>query len=300
MPGQNGLECIAELHKRLPYMAIIMMTGQGDEMIASEAIKRGASDYMTKRSICAESVQRTLSNALEKITLRRKVDQQQRELENFAQVLAHDLSASIRAVRCFAGFIEKGIREGRTDNIGEDCSRIIRAAEQMAMLLGTLHQYTRLEARVWFGPVDMRDVLSDTLICLAHTIEQRGARVTYNDMPVVTGNAEQLIQLLQNLIANGIKYCEAEIPTVDVGVKKVDEGWQFSVTDNGIGIVEQFHKMVFEPFRRLHGNDNYSGVGLGLAICRKIVERHGGSIWCESAENQGTTFFFTLPAKAKP
>jgi signal transduction histidine kinase len=281
-------------------MLIIMVTGQGDEMVASEAIKLGASDYMLKRSISAESIHRTISSALEKIALRRKVDQQQRELENFAQVLAHDLSAPIRAVRSFAGFIEQGIREGTVENISEDCSRIIRAAEHMATLLDTLHQYTRLEARVQFGPVDMRDVLEDTFAGLAHTIQQSGARVTYDDMPVMTGNTAQLIQLLQNLVGNGIKYCEAETPTVHVGLQQVDESWQFSVADNGIGIPEEFHRTIFDPFRRLHGKDKYSGVGLGLAICRKIVERHGGSIWCESAENQGTTFFFTLPAKAKP
>jgi signal transduction histidine kinase len=164
----------------------------------------------------------------------------------------------------------------------------------MAALIQTLHGYTSAEAPIAFKPLEMREVMIDTLSNLEHLVETRGAHVTYGDLPAVLGTP-QLVQLLQNLIGNGIKYCEAEVPFVHIAAQPHGEDlWQFSVTDNGIGISENQDKHVFEPFLRLHGDAKYEGTGLGLATCKKIVERHGGTISCESVNGQGTTFSFTL------
>lgn len=142
--------------------------------------------------------------------------------------------------------------------------------------------------------------MADTLSNLEHMIEERGARVTHSEMPAIVGNAPQLTQLLQNLIGNGIKYCESAPPTVHVAAAPDrDSAWLFAVTDNGIGIPEESYRQVFEPFKRLHPTGKYEGTGLGLATCKKIVERHGGAIWCESTKGKGTTFFFTLPIAGK-
>jgi signal transduction histidine kinase len=163
-------------------------------------------------------------------------------------------------------------------------------------MIDTLREYTRADGHVTFGPVEMGQVMEDMLSNLDHVIRARGARVTYAWLPVVTGNSSQLTQLLQNLVGNAIKYCEAAVPTVDIAASPGrGDAWLFAVKDNGIGIPEESYRRVFEPFKRLDEAGKYEGTGLGLATCKKIVERHGDVIWCKSSE-EGTTFFFTLPA----
>jgi signal transduction histidine kinase len=142
----------------------------------------------------------------------------------------------------------------------------------------------------------MRDVMTETLSNLEDLIRIRGAQVTYGELPNVSGTP-QLVQLLQNLIGNGIKYCEAEVPVNYVTALPVGgDLWQFSVKDNGIGIPEKNLQEVFEPFHRLRSEAKYEGTGLGLATCKKIVERHGGSISGRSEHGNGSTFLFTLHA----
>ncbi len=297
MPGHDGLHGITALQERRPLMAIIMATGSGDEMIATEAMKRGASDYIVKAHINANSIGHSIKNALEKAALRRKVAQQRDELENFASVLVHDLSAPIASLQLFARAIEEefNLESPDKDSIVEYCRQAISAGQRTGALIDTLYEYTRVDAEVIFDAVDMRKVMESTAFNLKRVIQERGARVTHGELPFITGNAPQLVQLLQNLIGNGIKYCEATIPTVHVAASSDgDNIWRFAVKDNGIGIPSESYQRVFEPFKRLHGEGKYQGTGLGLATCKKIVERHAGCIWCESGEGEGTTFFFTL------
>jgi light-regulated signal transduction histidine kinase (bacteriophytochrome) len=165
----------------------------------------------------------------------------------------------------------------------------------MGVLIDTLYQYTKADERVPFESTEMDQVMRDTLSNLEHLIRERGARVTYDSLPAVAGNASQLTQLLQNLIGNAVKYCEAKTPSVHIGVGLREENRRsFFVKDNGIGISREYYRQIFEPFKRLHGSGAYEGTGLGLATCKKIVERHDGRIWCESEQGRGSTFFFTL------
>jgi signal transduction histidine kinase len=294
LPGLDGLAGIALLHERFPYMAIIMVTGQGDEAIATEAMKHGASDYIRKTQISAESIRRSIENAVKRATLLRTVGQQRAEMEVFGQVLVHDLKGPIQNLLTYVDFIEQSIQGGKTEEAVAYCGALIRATTRMNSLIDALHQYTTAEARVAFESLEMRQVIIDTLGNLEHVIKERGARVTYGELPAVAGTP-QLTQLMQNLIGNSIKYCEAETPLVHISAKlQGDSVWLFSVEDNGIGIPEKYAQQVFEPFHRLHGVGKYEGTGLGLATCRKIVERHGGTISCASREGQGTTFRFTL------
>jgi hypothetical protein len=296
MPGQDGLLAVTALREVLPYLAIIMSTGQGDELVATEAMKRGAADYIPKAFLTAQTIARSAQNALEKAVLRRKVAQQREELENFARVLVHDFKQPLNTVLGFASLIERGLEDGKTEQAGMACQRIIRAMRRMGELLDTLHAYTQAEDCVEFEPLDMRDVMADTLANLEDLIKLRGARIAIGNLPTVTGNAAQISQLLQNLIGNGIKYCQAPEPTIQVGATRQEENmWLFTVKDNGIGIPEKSLRTVFEPFKRLHGMGQYEGTGLGLATCKRIVERHAGGIWCESAGRYGSTFLFTLP-----
>lgn len=294
LPGQNGLAGVALLHQRYPYMAVIMVTGQGDEAIATEAMRSGASDYIRKTQISVESIARSVENAVERAALLRKVAQQREEMEVFGQVLVHDLKGPIYNLLMFADAIEKSIEEGKPEEAVPFCTALVRATTRMTSLIDALQQYTRAEQRVVFAPLEMGQVMRDTLCNLEQVVQKRGARVTYGELPMVSGTP-QLTQLMQNLIGNGIKYCEAETPLVHISAKPQGENvWLFSVQDNGIGIPEKYAQQVFEPFHRLHGVGKYEGTGLGLATCKKIVERHGGIISCVSKEGEGTTFCFTL------
>jgi signal transduction histidine kinase len=297
MPGDDGLHSIDALRERYPFMPIVMVTGQGDEMVASEAIKLGASDYIAKRRIGAESIRRCIENALEKSALQRKVAQQQEELQLFASAITHDLSAPLASIQLFVSQIQKGLSTEAVHNEEtlELCQHTVSAARHVGEIIDTLYEYTRLDGKVSFEPIEMRHVMDIVRLNLRRVLKQRRALVTQNSLPRVIGNGPQLVMVLQNLIGNATKYCTAPIPTVVVCARPDTQGsWLFSVKDNGIGIPKAHHTQVFEPFKRLHGIGEYEGAGLGLAICKKIVERHGGVIRCESNEDAGTTFFFTL------
>jgi signal transduction histidine kinase len=295
LPGEDGSAGVSSLHEGFPYMSLIMLTGQGDEVVATEAMKRGALDYIAKRNFQEQDVKRSVINAIEKAILQRKVAQQHDALEVFNRVLVHDLKAPLISIRSFAALIGEATHHGTLEEIAEYCRRIDRGVTRASALIDMLHQYSRADGRVAFEQVEICLVMDDTLANLDHTIQQRGARVTNTVLPTVYGNAPQLVQLLQNLIGNAIKYCSADTPCVHVSAQPQEENvWLLSVKDNGIGISQENFLRIFEPFQRLHGADQYEGTGLGLATCKKIVERHGGRIWCESEKGQGATFSFTL------
>jgi light-regulated signal transduction histidine kinase (bacteriophytochrome) len=296
MPGNNGLFGVAALHERLPFMPIIMATGQGDEKVATEAMKLGAADYIAKRDINAKSIAHIIENAVEKNTLRRKVAEQREELENFARVLVHDLKAPIRSIQGFVRYIERSNAQCEPEKADEYCRLVFQAARRMDVLIDTLRQYTQADKPVVFEAVEMDRVIKAALFNLHDSIDARGARITHGELPAVLGDASQLTQLLQNLIANGIKYCEAEKPSMRVTAEPQDANtWLFTVKDNGVGIPEEYYESAFEAFRRLPNSANQEGTGLGLATCKKIIERHGGAIRCASKNGEGTSFFFTLP-----
>jgi light-regulated signal transduction histidine kinase (bacteriophytochrome) len=144
-------------------------------------------------------------------------------------------------------------------------------------------------------PTQLTEVVNGVLDGLGPTIDECQAEVTVEPLPVVVGDEAQLEQLFQNLIGNALKFKGAGPPRVHVSVEAMDQKWVFSVRDNGIGIDPQYFQRIFVIFQRLHGKDEYPGTGIGLAICKKIVERHGGRIWVESVPGEGATFYFTLP-----
>jgi signal transduction histidine kinase len=301
LPGQDGLEGISTMRARFAHLPIIMSTGQGDELVAADAIKRGASDYVPKAGVNGTTIHKMVEHVIEKSSLERKVKQQQDDLEVFARVLAHDLSAPAAAIQTFAARIAERLATGQPEKALEYAEWVIQTAARMTRLIETLHRYTTADARVAFEPVDMSVAFDAALANLQDQVQQSGSVVTANNLPVVMGNTPQLIQLLQNLIGNAIKFCDRSSPVVHVEAFAFkDEMWRVGVADNGIGIAETHFKKVFEPFVRLNTSAKRKGSGLGLATCKKIAERHGGVIWCESKPGLGTTFFFTLPAATLP
>ena len=168
----------------------------------------------------------------------------------------------------------------------------------MQRLINDLLSYSRVSTQGDdFKPTDCAAVLDQTVANLGVAIEESGATVTRNGLPTVKGDATQLAQLLQNLVGNAIKFRGDRPPQVQVAAEVKDGEWMFSVQDNGIGIEPKHAERIFLIFQRLHGREKYSGTGIGLAVCKKIVERHGGRIWVESEPGQGSTFYFTIPTQ---
>jgi signal transduction histidine kinase len=219
-----------------------------------------------------------------------------RDLEQFAYLASHDLQEPLRMVASFTQLLARRY-EGRLDADADDFIRFaLDGAVRMQQLIQDLLEYARLgKAEPAPALVDCADALQAALGNLRATLEESGAIVTYGDLPTVRGVSSQLVQLLQNLIANAVRFRSAAPPEIHIEARLVDDEWRFSVRDNGIGIDPQYAERIFLPFERLHSRADYPGTGIGLAICKRIVERHGGHLGVESAPGRGSTFFFTLP-----
>jgi signal transduction histidine kinase len=225
-----------------------------------------------------------------------------RELEEFAYIASHDLQAPLRRITGFAQLLSDRYK-GRLDEEADDyIARINASTMRMQGLIQDLLTYSRAGSKQ-LEPVrtDCAKVLRDVLADLETTIRDAGAKVTAGPLPVVTADPGQLSRLLQNLIGNAVKFRAADRPAVvRVSARRDGREWVFAVADNGIGIEPKFTADVFKMFRRLHPATAYPGTGIGLAVSRKIVERHGGRIWVESEPGRGATFYFTLGAARAP
>jgi two-component system, sensor histidine kinase and response regulator len=222
------------------------------------------------------------------------------ELEQFAYVVSHDLQEPLRMVGSYLALIEKRYSEKLDDKAHEFIGFAVDGAKRMQRLIQDLLTYSRVGTRGKpFAPTKCEEVLAAALANLQVAIEESHAAVTHDPLPTVDADETQLLQLFQNLIGNALKFCKDKAPAIHVSAKQQAERWLFSVRDNGIGIEPQHYERIFVVFQRLHGREEYPGTGIGLAVCKKIVERHGGRIWVESQPGQGSTFFFRLPSRTE-
>lgn len=218
------------------------------------------------------------------------------ELEQFAHVASHDLQEPLRMVASFTQLLQRRYRDRLDADANEFISYAVEGANRMQRLINDLLSYSRIQTRGKpFEEIDCEEILGEVRVNLQVAIEKSGALITNNSLPVIMGDASQLMRLFQNLIDNAIKFADKESPRVHVSAEKKDHEWLFSVSDNGIGIDPQYGERIFVIFQRLHGREEYPGTGIGLAICKRIVERHGGRVWVESEPGKGSTFYFTIP-----
>ena len=297
MPRDNGLQGVSKMRAKWPYMAIVMLTGQGDELVAVDSIKRGATDYLSKDNWA--SLPQVIDSAVSKMRLQFRIDRQREDLEMFSALLAHDLMAPTRSIQGFGRFIQDGLRDGDLEKAKENCDLMIAAARRMDHLIKTLHAYTGATTEPTKVRLSMADVLGEVLQNLQAELANVDAKVTSDPLPDLIGNASQLIQLLQNIISNSLKYRSAEPVEVHVSARLQDEFWHITVEDNGVGISEDDALRMFEPLVRLKQAQGIEGMGLGLATCRRIVARHGGEISAAPRASGGTVIAFTLPAEAR-
>jgi two-component system NtrC family sensor kinase len=247
----------------------------------------------------AESVASELQRA--KTELEKANDELTRsndELRQFAYIASHDLQEPLRSITSFCNLLKRDY-DGRLDEQADNfIERIVGGAKRMKALVTDLLAYSRVsrEEHVDFRSVDFNDVVSDVLANLQASITDAGAEISVGDMPTVVGDRVQFVQLLQNLVGNAIIYRGEQQPNVRIEAIQRNCFWQFSVRDNGIGIAPEYHQQIFEIFKRLHSRDRYPGTGIGLAVCKKIVHRHGGEITVDSRAGAGAVFRFTIPA----
>jgi light-regulated signal transduction histidine kinase (bacteriophytochrome) len=222
------------------------------------------------------------------------------ELEQFAYIASHDLQEPLRAVAGTVQLLQRryaGQLDARAD---EFIQHAVDGASRMQTLINDLLTFSRVGTRgESFQPTDCAAVLSHVLANLAVAISESGATITYAALPTVMADPTQLTQLFQNFISNAIKFRrDGCTPAIHIGVAHKEGEYLFSLCDNGIGMEAQYFERIFGVFQRLHTRRAYPGTGIGLAICKKIVERHGGRIWVESELGQGSTFYFTLPDRS--
>lgn len=436
LPGKNGVELLKMFQREYPFLPIIMMTGQGNEAIAVNAIKEGASQYLIKSEITSDVLQSNIQLAIEQKSLERQMaekdealkksqrelqksqeflnlifdlnpdflfikdkdlklvkvnkafralypdamqdniigattvenyseeeaekflaqdriafekgnsdtiesihfprgeertlhtqkirfensegepfilslgrdvtDEQKliyqltssnEELERFAFVASHDLQEPLRMVRNFTQLLDRRYSD-KLDDQGKKYMEIISSsAIRLEQLVRDLLSYSQLtEESGACETVNVEEVLDYIKSNLQENISQKHAVINSDPLPTLYANPVRLSRVMQNLVGNAIKYQEAgNVPEIDIRAKEEDGRWLFSVRDNGIGMKQEYFEKIFQPFKRLHGSKEYPGSGMGLAICRKLVENMGGEMWVESEPGKGSTFFFTLP-----
>jgi len=218
------------------------------------------------------------------------------ELQQFAYVASHDLQSPLRSISGFVQLLQAEY-QGRLDAQADDwIRRTVQSIARMQMLINDVLTYSRVDAETLrFQQVALQEVFDEAVTLVEGTIREQGGSVTGHGLPTVQGDRSQLVQLLQNLIGNGLKYHADDPPRIEVTAERGDGEWVIAVRDNGMGIEPDYHDKIFEIFKRLHTQQAYLGTGIGLAVCRRVVTNHGGRIWVRSAPGAGSTFYFTLP-----
>jgi len=243
---------------------------------------------LTARKHAEKALQETL----------KELERSNAELQQFAYIASHDLQEPLRMVSSFTQLLEKRYK-GKLDSDADDyIGYIIEGAHRMKDLIDDLLTFSRLNTDTReFKSTDLNQLIKKVLLNFKSVINDNNAQITHDPLPNLICDSSQFIQLFQNLISNALKFQGDEFPEIHISSQTSGKNWLFSIRDNGIGIDTGHKEMIFNIFKRLHTHEEYEGTGIGLAICKKVVERHGGQIWVESKPSRGSTFYFTIPKK---
>jgi light-regulated signal transduction histidine kinase (bacteriophytochrome) len=323
MPGTDGFEICRRLKsdERTRTIPVIFMTALADTADKLEGFAAGAVDYVTKPLDGAEVLAR-IETHLALYTLRRQLAEQnarlqqeilvraeteaalQRsntEFEQLAYVASHDMQEPLRKIASYLQLLSQRYQGKLDADADEFIGYAVDGAKRMQALINDLLAFSRVGTKAKpFAPTDCNQIMRTALADLEFAIEECGAQVEVGPLPIVMGDATQLSQLFRNLLSNAIKFRRQITPIVRVSAERSEAGWRFAVSDNGMGIAPEYFERIFVIFQRLHGRARYPGTGIGLAICKKIVLRHGGQIGVRSVEGEGSVFEFTLPAVPSP
>jgi light-regulated signal transduction histidine kinase (bacteriophytochrome) len=231
----------------------------------------------------------------------RELERSNNELEQFAYVASHDLQEPLRMVGSYVQLLERRYGDQLDSDAKEFIGFAVEGASRMQQLINDLLTLSRVGRRGReISPMPVQQALKTALSNLRVALADTGATVTHDPLPYVMGDETQLAQLFQNLIANALKFRGEAPPRVHVGALQNGTQWVFSVKDNGIGIQKEYHDRIFLIFQRLHTREQYPGTGIGLALCKRIVDRHNGRIWVDTNPEGGSTFYFTLTGATQP
>jgi light-regulated signal transduction histidine kinase (bacteriophytochrome) len=263
-------------------VTVSSVTGEDGQIIGASKIVRDITD----RKQAEEALRRSAED----------LARSNKDLEQFAYVASHDLQEPLRAVTGFVQLLQQQYGKQLDAKANDYIGYTVDGAKRMQTLIADLLTYSRVGSRSReLKPTDTAASLKRALENLTASIGESAAEITHGELPTVQADEAQLVQLFQNLVGNAIKFRGPEPPKIHVEARRNHDHWLFSVRDNGIGMNPEFSDRIFMIFQRLHSRKKYAGTGIGLAICKKIVERHGGQIWVESQPDQGATFYFTLP-----
>ena len=320
MPGVDGFETCRRLKARAGTrdIPVIFMTALSDTAGKVSGFEAGAVDYVTKPLDGAEVLARigthlTLDSLRRQLQaqnaqlqqeidareeIQRALQRSNSELEQLAYVASHDMQEPLRMVASYLQLVAQRYQGKLDADADEFIGFAVDGAKRMQALINDLLSYSRVGTKARpFAPTDCEAILATAISDLGVVIAETGARITHGPLPLVMADAMQLAHLFQNLLGNAIKFHGSEPPQVHIEAEPIGADWRFSVRDNGIGIAPEYFERIFVLFQRLHGRREYSGTGIGLALCKKIVERHGGRIWVESSPGAGSVFRFTIPRR---
>jgi signal transduction histidine kinase len=305
LPSWDGMATLEVLRREGLDIPVILVTGSLGELKAVECIKEGAADYVLKDHLphLPASVRRAVQDKKmreEHRQAQEELARSNRDLEQFAYVASHDLQEPLRMVANYTQLLAERYQGKLDANADKYIHYAVDGALRMQILVQDLLAFSRIgrQGREMIS-TDCTRVLEMALKNLQAAIHEAGAVVVQGPLPEVMADGSQLLQLFQNLVGNAIKFRGTPPPEIRVAAEKEGREWVFSVADNGIGVAPEHREIVFAIFKRLHTREEYPGSGIGLAICKKIVEQHGGRIWVESEPGKGSCFRFTLPIREK-
>jgi signal transduction histidine kinase len=306
----RGIESVEILRQEGLDIPVILVTGALGDTTAVECIKLGATDYVLKDSLA--KLPHAIRRALHEQQLRKQrreaeealaqkakeLARTNQDLEQFAYVASHDLQEPLRMVAAYTQLLAEKYKGKLDEQADKYIHYAVDGATRMQTLVQDLLAFSRSgRDGTEMSETDCNDVVQQALLNLEAAVRDSSAQVKCGELPTVHANSGQLRQVFQNLIGNAIKFRKPEPPIIQIAAQKEGYEWLFSVADNGIGISSDFLNDIFVIFHRLHTREEYPGNGIGLAICKRIIERHGGRIWVESEQGNGTTFKFSLPAQ---
>lgn len=273
---------------REPFWATMTMSvilGKNNEMVGFTKLLRNS------------TLQKEADDKMKELIIR--LERSNKELERFAYIASHDLQEPLRMVSSYTQLLAKKYKDKLDPEAQEFINYAVDGALRMQELIIDLLSYSRIATKGNpFVPLDSELILTQALQNLSVTIQETGAKITHDKLPSVIGDNIQLLQVFQNLISNAIKFHDKNTtPEIHIFASELSNEWCICFKDNGIGIPPESHEKIFLIFQRLHSRYEYSGTGVGLAICKKIIDRHGGKIWVESKPGEGATFCFTIPKR---
>lgn len=299
LPDSDGTAAVEAIVERFHPLPIVVLTSPDARAASSAALRAGAQDYLDKEDATPAVLSRTVRYARERASYAATIAEQQQEIESFATRAAHDLAAPLRSIRGFGEILEEEL-EGRIDGDHKEyLHHIISSSKRLQALITDLMEYVRAGHGEDSSPVDLSEVVEHVLAELATVLRETAAEVVVGELPVVFGRASALHQALRNLIGNAVKFSGERTPRIEISARAENNHHVIVVRDNGIGIEDDYFERILQPFSRLHGQSEYEGSGLGLAVVDRIVQRHCGRMRIESEVGVGSAFIIELPVEAE-